>query len=527
MERVFVGSGSVAVSPHYLASQAGVDVMRAGGNAVDAAIAVNAVLGVVRPTDCGIGGDLFALIHRPGNEAPAVLNASGRAGAGVSAHALLAEGYDTMPYRHPATVTVPGCVDGWVALLGRFGSRPLSELLAPAIRLADEGFPISPEMALNLEAIADLVEGQQSAFELYPGGGAPTAGALLTRPALAESMRGIADGGRDAFYSGRVAAAIEQATGGLITAPDLVANAPDWVDGARLDVLGETAWTVPPNSQGYITLAALSIFEQLGAPKSFDDPDFHHLLIEAYRAAAWDREIHLADPGQMTAQVEELLHPLRMAERAFAITSGAARWPSPPPLPGGTAYLCTVDASGMGVSFMQSNYAGIGAGISAGDTGVWLHNRGAGFTLTPDHPNELAPGKRPAHTLAPSLWTKDGRLTMLLGARGGDLQPQLLVQLAADLLHLGMDPAEAQAMPRWAMEEFGPGTTSSPEVEDTMPAAVVSGLGTRGHAVSTVPAQRAWGPASIIRIAEDGTRHAAADPRVSTTSVAADETSFS
>jgi gamma-glutamyltranspeptidase/glutathione hydrolase len=521
MIRSYIGPGACAVSPHYLASQAGLEIMQAGGNAVDAAIAVNAVIGVVRPTDCGIGGDLFALIHRPGDKAPAVLNASGRAGAGVSARALHAEGYDTMPCRHPATVTVPGCVDGWLALLDRFGSRPLGEVLAPAIRLAEGLFPISSETALNLAAIADLVHGQPSAFELYPGGEVPAAGSALTRPALAATMRAIADNGRDAFYSGRVAEAIEQATRGLITAPDLAANAPDWVDGARLDVLGETAWTIPPNSQGYITLAALSIFEQLGAPERFDDADFHHLLIEAYRAAAWDREIHLADPGHMTASVEELLHPLRVAERAFAITSGTARWPSPAPLPGGTAYLCTIDESGMGVSFMQSNFAGIGSGISAGDTGVWLHNRGAGFTLTSDHPNELAPGKRPAHTLAPSLWTRDGRLSMLLGARGGDLQPQLLVQLAANLLHLGMDPEEAQAMPRWATEEFGPDSTSRPEVEDTMPAGVVSGLETRGHAVSLVPAQRAWGPASIIRVAEDGTRHAAADPRVSTTSVAA------
>jgi gamma-glutamyltranspeptidase/glutathione hydrolase len=518
--------GSVAVSPHFLASQAGLAIMDAGGNAVDAAIAVNAVIGVVRPTDCGIGGDLYALVHQPGDDAPATLNASGRAGAGVSAHALLAEGYNTMPYRHPASVTVPGCIDGWFALLERFGTMSLGDVLAPAIRLADEGFPVSSEMALNLAAIADLVEGQGSAFELFPDGIVPAAGMILTRPALAATMRAIADDGRDAFYAGRVGAAIEEATGGLVTAADLADNTPDWVDGARLDVLGETAWTIPPSSQGYITLAALAIFEQLGAPVDFDDPDYHHLLIEAYRAAAWDREIHLADPDHMTASVDELLHPLRIAERAFAITSGAAVWPSPASLPGGTAYLCTMDESGTGVSFMQSNYAGIGSGISAGDTGVWLQNRGAGFTLNSDHPNALAPGKRPAHTLAPSLWTKDGRLSMLLGARGGDLQPQLLVQLAANMLHLGMDPEEAQAMPRWAIEEFGPGTTSQPEVEDTMPSEVVAGLESRGHSLSLVSAQRAWGPASIIRVAADGTRHAAADPRVSTAAVATSEASL-
>lgn len=494
--------------------------METGGNAVDAAVAVNAVIGVVRPTDCGIGGDLYVLVHQPGEDVPAVLNASGRAGAGVSVRALRDEGHDEMPYRHPATVTVPGCVDGWVALLERFGSRSLGDVLAPAIRLAEDGFPISSEMALNLAAITGLVDGQASAFELYPHGAAPAEGAVVTRPALAETMRAIARDGRAAFYRGPVADAIVEATGGIVTAPDLDANQPDWVDGARLDVFGETAWTVPPNSQGYITLATLAIFEQLEAPRDFDNPDFHHLLIEAYRAAAWDRAIHLADPDHMTASVDELLHPLRLAERAFAITSGTARWPSSPPLPGGTAYLCTIDEAGMGVSFMQSNFGGIGSGISAGSTGVWLHNRGAGFTLTEGHPNELAPGRRPAHTLAPSLWTRDGRLSMLLGSRGGDLQPQLLAQLAADLLYLGMDPTEAQSMPRWALEAFGPDAPSRPEVEDTMPSTVIDGLKSRGHDPRHVPAQRAWGPVSIIRIAEDGTRHAAADPRVSTASVA-------
>lgn len=520
MLRSYVGTGACAVSPHQLASQAGLEIMEAGGNAVDAAIAVNAVVGVVRPTDCGIGGDLFALIHQPGTAAPAVLNASGRAGAGSSAAALRSEGHEDMPSQHPATVTVPGCVDGWIELLERFGTRSLGDVLAPAIRLAEAGFPVSDEMALNLASIADLVGDQPSAFELYPGGNAPRREAVLKRPALAASMRAIAEDGREAFYGGRMAEAIEQATAGVLTGADLAANRPDWVEGARLEVLGETAWTIPPNSQGYITLATLAIFEQLGAPARFDDPDFHHLLIEAYRAAAWDRGLHLADGDHMTVSVDELLHPLRLAERAFAITSGAARWPAALPLPGGTAYMCTMDEPGLGVSLMQSNFGGIGSGISAGDTGVWLQNRGAGFTLADGHPNQLAAGKRPAHTLAPSLWTRDGRLSMLLGSRGGDLQPQLVAQLAADILHVGMNPSEAQSMPRWSLQEFGPETTSQPEIEDTMPTSVLDGLRARGHNPAVMPAQRDWGPASIIRIEDDGTRHAAADPRITTASVA-------
>jgi gamma-glutamyltranspeptidase/glutathione hydrolase len=494
--------------------------MAAGGNAVDAAVAVNAVIGVVRPTDCGIGGDLFALVHRPGDTEPAVLNASGRAGTGASAGTMREEGFDEIPHRHPAAVTVPGCVDGWVALLERFGTMSLGEVLGPALMLAEEGFPVSSEMALNLADIASLASTQPSAFELYPGGETPAQGEILVRPALAQVMLDLAAGGRDGFYTGRVAAAIEAATGGRVTETDLAANTPDWVAGASLDVLGETAWTIPPNSQGYITLAALGIFEQLGAPRRFEDPDYHHLLIEASRAASWDRGEHLADPDHMTMTVQELLHPLRLSERTFAITSRAAHWPSSPPLPGGTAYMCTVDGRGMGVSLMQSNFHGIGSGLSAGDTGIWLHSRGAGFSLIEGHPNELAPGRRPAHTLAPSLWTKDGELSMLLGSRGGDLQPQLVAQLAADILYLGMDPSEAQAMPRWALDEFGPGAVAAPAVEDTMPKGVVDGLAVRGHRVTVVPAQRGWGPASIIRPTGDGSYHAAADPRVSTAAVA-------
>ncbi len=490
--------------------------MRAGGNAVDAAVAVNAVVGVVRPTDCGVGGDLFALIHRPGDEAPAVLNASGRAGSGASAQSLREAGFDDMPIDHPAAVTVPGCVDGWITLLDRFGSLSLDAVLGPAIRFATDGFPISVEMADNLAALSDVIADQPSGFELYPGGRPPAEGEMLARPALAGTLRSIASQGRDGFYAREVGAAIEAATDGWIRAEDLDANAPEWVQPARLDVLGETAWTIPPNSQGYITLATLAIFEQLGAPHDFADPDYHHLLIEAYRAAAWDRELHLADPDAMTVSTDDLLHPLRLEERASAITSRAGAWPAPDPLPGGTAYMCTLDAAGMGVSLMQSNFYGIGSGLSAGSTGVWLHNRGAGFSLQPGHPNELSPGKRPAHTLAPSLWTRDGALTMLLGSRGGDLQPQLVAQLAADLLYLGMDPAQAQAMPRWALDFFGPGVASAPALEDTMPAAVIEGLAARGHDVTTVPAQRAWGPVSVIRTAGDGIHHAAADPRIST-----------
>lgn len=511
-------TGAVAASPHRLASDAGIAIMRAGGNAVDAAVAVNAVVGVVRPTDCGVGGDLFALVHAPGMPAPAVLNASGRAGSGADADSLRNRGFAAMPAKHPAAVTVPGCVDGWLALLDRYGTCSLAEVLAPAIEIAESGFPTSPEMALNLAAISDLTAGQGSAGELFPDGRSPRSGSPMVRPAYAATLAAIADRGRDAMYGGPLADAITRATGGWITAGDLAANQADWVSGVSLDVFGVTAWTVPPNSQGYITLATLAMLAALEPPADPADPEFHHVLVESYRAAAWDRSLHLADPDRMPAV--DLLHPLRLAERAAAIHETAADWPAPDPLPGGTAYMCTVDEAGMGVSLMQSNFGGIGSGISAGATGVWLHNRGAGFSLVGGHPNELAPGRRPAHTLAPTLWTRDGELAMLLGSRGGDLQPQLVAQLATALLYVGLSPGEGQALPRWALDAFGPGEPSAPAVEDFMPEPVIAGLRHRGHRVRVVPRQRNWGPAAVISVGEDGVRLGAADPRVSTAAVA-------
>jgi gamma-glutamyltranspeptidase/glutathione hydrolase len=514
---------SVAVSPHHLASQAAIDVMAAGGNAVDGAIACNAVLGVVLPTTCGIGGDLFALVHRPGDPRPSTLNASGRAGANASAAAMRGVGYDEMPYRHPATVTVPGCVDGWVVLLEAQGRLGLAEVLAPAIGLARGGFPVSAELAGNLERLRELIGSQTAAVALYPDGVSPEAGQTLTRPDLAETMEAIASQGRTAFYEGEVAKAIATATGGIVTPADLAANRVEWVEPLGLEVLGFEAWTIPPNSQGYLILATLWLYERLGGASDFSDPLDHHLLIEAYRAAAWDRDDHLADPHYMTITGEELLHELRLFERLERIDAERSLdWPAPSGVPGGTAYMCTIDDDGMGVSLMQSNFAGIGSGIGAGATGIFLHNRGAGFNLTEGHPNELAPGKRPLHTLSPTLWTANGRLRMLLGTRGGHQQPQLVAQMVVRQLLEGMSPEEAQAAPRWVLDAFTAGTSSAPRVEDDMPSAVVEGLRRRGHHVSLETArQEDWGPVAVIRTLEDRRCDAAADPRVSTAAVAA------
>jgi len=510
-----VGRGCVAVTPHHLATRAAVDVMHRGGNAADAVIAANAILGMVLPTTCGIGGDLFAIVHMPGWDKPEVLNASGRGGSGLDAGSLRAAGHAAMPYRAPESITVPGCVDGWEALVERHGTIPLSGLLAPAIALGNDGFPVSSEFAADLAAIAPMIRGQESAAALYPDGVPPQPGDRITRRDLAATLSAIATGGRSAFYEGRVAEQISATTTGILTPGDLTGNGPDWVDPVGASVFGLEAWTVPPNSQGYLTVAAAMLLERLDPPRDPADSRFHHAVIEAYRAVAWERDDLVADPRFAPLPPAELLDPARLLPRLERMSPDrVAHWRGPGTAPGGTAYFCAVDAHGMAVSCIQSNFAGIGSGLAAGDTGVFLHNRGAGFNLVPGHPNEAAPGKRPLHTLSPTLWTRNGTTALVLGTRGGHQQPQYLLQIAALLFLAGLDPVAAQQSPRWSAGQIG-GEGSALSAEVRMPEQVVVGLRSRGHLVDRGPdLAPGWGPVSIIAVDPDGTRRAAADPRV-------------
>jgi gamma-glutamyltranspeptidase/glutathione hydrolase len=513
------GKGDAVVTPHHLATAAAVAALDAGGNAVDAAIAADAVLGVVAPETCGIGGDLFALVHLPGDRAPAALNASGRAGSGVDAGAMRNEGHAEIPWDHPATATVPGCVDGWVALIDRFGSLPLDRLLTDAVTLAEEGFDASDELARSLHGLETRLRDQPAAAGLYPGGAVPSPGDRLRRPGLATTLRDIAGEGRDGFYLGKTAAAVCAATDGLVTAEDMATSRSVWVEPISLQVFGLTGWTVPPNSQGYLVLAGLWLLERLGTSGDIDDAGFWHGQVEAYRAAAWDRDHLVSDPRTAPVDPEQLLGPARLADRLAAIAPDrVADWPSNRRVPAGTAYLCAVDRNGTGVSFIQSNFMGIGSGIGAGEAGFFLHNRGAGFDLRAGSPNELAAGMRPLHTLSPTLWTDaEGGLAMLLGTRGGHHQPQLLIQMAAHLLLGGMSPAEAQHAARWEIGPAGFGSATSLGVEPSTPADVVEGLRRRGHDVEVAgESQPGWGPVSVITVDGDGVRTAAADPRVAT-----------
>ncbi len=509
--------GDVVVTSHDLSTQAAMEILSAGGNAVDAAIAANAVLGVCEPHTCGVGGDLFALIFDPESAKPLALNASGRAGSGADPDLIRRTGGTLIPWDHPLTATIPGCVDGWESLSGRFGSMPLAAVLAPAIAFAENGFPASTELASALRRREASFREQPSARSLYEGG-EPKRGRRIRRRDLARTLTSVATGGRSAFYSGSPGRAITAATGSLITAPDLETNQADWVDPLALEVFGRTAWTIPPNTQGYLTLASAWIFEHLDPPRNPNEPGYMHALIEAYRSVAWERDDLVADPDFAPLLPEALVSADRLRARSRLITDRAESWPAETIPPGGTTYLCALDRNGLGISLIQSNFMGIGNGIAAGDQGFFLHNRGAGFNVEPGHPNELGPGKRPLHTLSPSMWTKGGALDLILGTRGGHQQPQLLAQVAAHLFFAGDGPGAAQARPRWTTAQLS--GTSQIRVEARMPESVREDLTRRGHNVEVAgDMEGGWGPVSMIAVDADSLRTGAPDPRVDTTSV--------
>lgn len=519
--RSVTGYGGAVVSPHHLSTAAGLSLLAKGGNAVDAALAVNAVQGMVAPETCGIGGDLFALVTGPATAGVIALNASGRAGSGAAdlARQLRAGGMKAIPQHHPAAVSIPGCVDGWLALHARLGQRDWREILGPAIRLGREGFPASDEFSRAFGARLVELLAEPSGRDMYPEGVAPAPGDRIRRAQLAATLERVAELGRDAFYTGETARALSAAVDGAITPDDLARSQADWVEPLSVDVFGLTAWTVPPNSQGYLTLATLGVLARCGLP-DLDDPLAWHRSIEAYRQAAADRDRILADPAAMSVAPESLLSAERIEAMADRVRDDAvATLPPPPAANGGTAYMCVVDGDGLGVSLIQSNFYGIGSGISVPGTGFLLHDRARGFTLSPGHPNELGPGKRPMHTLSPSLWTENGDLAGVVGTRGGHIQPQLMSQLTTHLFGYRLEPGEAMAVPRWSVPIPAEGdTTSTVELEPGTPDTVAEGLARKGHRVEMLAGiQGGWGPMSAIVVGAGRLRRAAADPRVDTT----------
>lgn len=506
--------GAMVVSADQLATSAGISVLALGGNAVDAAIATNAAIAVVEPSLCGMGGDLFALVHHAGSVV--ALNASGRAGSGVDAAAMRAAGMSAIALRHDVNaVTVPGCVSGWIALHERFGSLPLATLFAPAIRLAEAGFPASPILVGSLAKVdaaarANLHELAEQATEV---------GARVRRPGLARALRAIAADGQQAFYGGEFGRGLIALGAGTFSEDDLSSVPADWMRPLRTDVFGHTLWGLPPNSQNYLLLGAARIAEQLPLGTDPDDPAWAHLLIEAAVAAGHDRPAVLHEDADGTALIDAI------AARAGTIDPRRATHATVPAASGDTTYLCTIDDGGMAVSLIQSNAAGFGSWLVEQNTGINLHNRGFGFSLAEGHPAELQPGRRPPHTLCAAMATRpDNSLAAVFGTMGGDAQPQILLQLATRLLHLGQDPTTAIRAPRWALQPnepvsdgFDTWTTTSGRLvalEGHAPSGWPDGLRSLGHGVLPAAAyDGAFGHAHAITIDEQGCRRGAADPR--------------
>lgn len=436
---------AMVCSIDHLASSAGLHMLAAGGSAADAAVAANAVLTITMQHMCGLGGDLFALIHH-GDGPPAVLNASGRAGSGASSERIRSAGHTRMPQRGEiGSAPVPGCIDGLLALHERFGRLPLAQVLGPAIRFATDGFGASTGLARASARVAD-VDGNTDLVHL-------AAGDLVTRPGAAAILQAVVDGGREAHYQGHFGDELIRTGAGEYTADDLARVNADWVDPVRVHAWGHDIWTTPPNTQGYLSAAGAWIADGLDVPTDSSDPQWAHLLIESARAAAFDRQDALHEGADGNA----LVSPERLGPRRDRISPTAAAAWGDHYADGGTMYLCTTDADGMGVSLIQSNANGFGSHLVIGDTGVFLHNRGIGFSLVDGHPAEYGPGRRPPHTLSPALvTTPDGQLRSVLGTMGGDAQPQIVLQMLARLLHNGESPGRILSAGRWVLSSPDP-----------------------------------------------------------------------
>lgn len=505
-------SGTAAVAAaDWRAATAGRDLLNSGGSAADAAIAANAVMAVVAPNLCGLGGDLFAMVHHAGTVF--ALNASGRAGSRADADQLRAQGHFELPFRHdPRVVTVPGCVDGWLALHDRFGRLPLDAVLAPAIELAESGFEVRKDF---VEAIAGLDDrGCAALWGLARQAFAPDTAALL--PGVARALRDVSSDGRTGFYLGDFGAGLAALQGGDISQSDLERDCAEWVTPLQTTAFSHLVHTVPPNSQGYLALAGAAIASRLELGVDPNDPRWPHQLIEAATVAGFDRLDRLHDGADGPALVEELIARATWIrdDRAFPIAG--------PSRAGDTTYMCAVDRGEQGVSLIQSNGSGFGSWLVEPNTGINLQNRGVGFSLRTGHPSELAPGRRPAHTLMPLLVTDPaGGLVSVLGAAGGDGQPQTTLQLMARILATGESALDAVSAPRWVLRRGATGfdtwagdSSMNVLVEANAPPGWVDGLRARGHQVDVVAAHAgAFGHAHAIVVRPDGRLDAAADPR--------------
>jgi gamma-glutamyltranspeptidase/glutathione hydrolase len=443
--------GMVATSQP-LATQVALDILKAGGSAVDAAIAANATLGLMEPTGCGIGGDLFAIVWDAEKGELTGLNASGRSPQSLTLQHFRDLGMESIPYLGPLTVSVPGAVDGWYELHERYGRLPMSELLQPAIDYADEGFPVTAFIADLWQENIGSREKYAGIREIYmPGGAAPNTGDVFKNPNLANTYRLIAEGGRDAFYKGEIAAKIDSymaEQGGFLTADDLAAHTSEWVAPVSTNYRGYDVFELPPNGQGIVALQMLNILEGYDLRSmGFGTAEYLHTLIEAKKVAYEDRAKYYADPEFYNAPLDTLLSKEYAAQRRDLISAdkAAITYPAGDAVleNGDTIYLTVADSDGNMVSFIQSNYGDLGSGMTPEELGFQLQNRGQLFSLKDGHANVYEPGKRPFHTIIPAFVMKDGKPWMSFGVMGGSIQPQAHAQIIINMVDFDMNLQEA------------------------------------------------------------------------------------
>jgi gamma-glutamyltranspeptidase/glutathione hydrolase len=480
-----------------LAAAAGVEILASGGNAADAAVATAAALNVTEPTSTGIGGDMFALYHDAQTKTVTSLNGSGRSPAALSLERLAREGLSELPPFHAHTVTVPGACAAWCDLVERHGRLTMEKILAPAIRLAEEGFPVAPITAYFWErGVERQLQRALNGHELTIGGRAPRPGEIFTNPGLARTFRKVAQSGKQVFYQGEIAQAIVSAinaAGGCMQLDDLASHHSTWDAPISVNYRGYQVYECPPNGQGLAALIALNLLEGFDlsslAPLSAERL---HLEIQALRLAFADARWYVSDPAFQELPISELLSKGYAAERRMLIQHQRATLEikrGTPTAGSETVYFSVVDQSGNACSFINSNYMGFGTGIVPKGWGFTLQNRGHGFTLDPDHPNALAPRKRPYHTIIPALATRaqDGSLFASFGVMGGFMQPQGHVQVFTALVDSGLDPQAALDLPRFCIDDGLPGGAVG--LEEGIPASAARDLIARGHDVHRV---RGW-----------------------------------
>jgi gamma-glutamyltranspeptidase/glutathione hydrolase len=515
-----IATQGMAATSHPLVSQVALDVLKRGGTAVDAAIAANATIGLMEPTGNGVGGDLFAIVWDAKTKKLHGLNGSGRSPKSLTFDKLREElrklDSQTIPSRGPLPVSVPGTVDGWFELHGRFGKIPMKELLQPAIGYARNGFPLTEVIARGWAANAKLLEQFPNYRETFmPGGRAPAKGEIFRNPLLADTLSRIAEGGRDAFYKGDIAQRIEKymrANGGYLTAADLAAHRSEWVEPASTNYRGYDVWELPPNTQGVAALQMLNILEAYDLKgMGFGSPEYLHLFVEAKKLAFEDRARFYADPGFAKIPLKGLLSKQYAAKRRALIGQKAAlEYPTDPQAleQGDTIYLTVADSAGNMVSLIQSNYRGMGSGMTPDGCGFILQDRGELFSMTPGHANVYAPGKRPFHTIIPAFVTKDGKPWLSFGVMGGAMQPQGHVQVLVNMIDFGMNLQEAGDVPRvrhdGSSEPTGEHMTDGGDVilEQGYSAEVVRALEARGHKVKVTNDGDFGGYQAILRNAE-------------------------